>query len=205
VQCWLTIGRQSQTWAISQQYRRVIMTEELGFWSEEHLASLSQSQDSEGDWMMIVVTCASNFLNLLQEHAPAGWSGRMCPESFHPGAVKREVKVTMEDGKEQSEVISHASLKGFRNAGMGGPTGCLTLNMCEWTGLNGLSLNDEGVCSLSDILETGALPQRYYLSAKACLGILRRAERRGKELPAQLRAALESVATQTPATKTMGG
>jgi len=44
-------------------------------------------------------------------------------------------------------------------------------------------------CALSDILETN--PRRkYYLSRTACLGILRRAEERGKELPAQLKAAL---------------
>ena len=44
-------------------------------------------------------------------------------------------------------------------------------------------------CALSDILETS--PRRkYYLSRTACLGILRRAEERGKELPAQLKAAL---------------
>ena len=48
---------------------------------------------------------------------------------------------------------------------------------------------------LSDTLETGAVPQRYYLSAKACAGILRRAEKRGKKLPEQLQAALEEVAT----------
>lgn len=32
--------------------------------------------------------------------------------------------------------------------------------------------------------------QKYYLSEKACLGILRRAEKRGKELPEILRLAL---------------
>jgi hypothetical protein len=45
--------------------------------------------------------------------------------------------------------------------------------------------NDDAVSSLSDILETGDVPQRYFLSPKACSGILRRAEKRGKELPAQ--------------------
>jgi hypothetical protein len=49
-------------------------------------------------------------------------------------------------------------------------------------------------CSLSDILETGDVPRRFYLSATACRGILRRAEKRGKELPAALKQALESVA-----------
>lgn len=79
---------------------------------------------------------------------------------------------------------------------------CLTLNTREAPSIRGLSLKDEGVCSLSDILETGDVPQRYYLTPKACQGILRRAEKRGKELPALLKAALESVATQTQATET---
>jgi hypothetical protein len=49
---------------------------------------------------------------------------------------------------------------------------------------------DAAVCSLSDVLETGAVPQRYFLSATACKGILRRAEKRGKALPPSLAAAL---------------
>ena len=47
--------------------------------------------------------------------------------------------------------------------------------------------------SLSDILETGDVPQRYFLSAKACRGILRRAGKRGKELPEALALALKAV------------
>jgi len=57
------------------------------------------------------------------------------------------------------------------------------------------------VCSLSDILEdNGSVPQRFYLTAKACRGILRRAAKRGKELPPPLARALEAVADsgQTP-------
>jgi hypothetical protein len=57
-----------------------------------------------------------------------------------------------------------------------------------------LSRSDDAVCSLSDILETGDVPQRYYLTAKACQGILRRAEKRGKDLPPQLAHALQAVA-----------
>jgi hypothetical protein len=70
----------------------------------------------------------------------------------------------------------------------------LTLSTCEWTALPEQFPSDDGVCSLSDILETGDVPQRYYLSARACSGILRRAGKRGKELPSQLRLALEQVA-----------
>ena len=42
---------------------------------------------------------------------------------------------------------------------------------------------------LSDILVENA-PQKYHLTAKACDGILRRAEKRGKELPKELHDAL---------------
>ena len=55
------------------------------------------------------------------------------------------------------------------------------------------SFGDEGICfvsTLSQILQT-RVPKRYYLSPKACLGILRRASVRGKELPPVLKAALE--------------
>ena len=46
--------------------------------------------------------------------------------------------------------------------------------------------------TLSQILQANA-PEKYFLSAKACAGILRRAEKRGKELPTMLREALEEV------------
>jgi hypothetical protein len=72
---------------------------------------------------------------------------------------------------------------------MGSPTERLTLSTSEWP-------SDAAVCSLSDILETGALPPRFFLSAKACAGILRRAEKRGKKLPEQLQAALSAVAQE---------
>ena len=45
---------------------------------------------------------------------------------------------------------------------------------------------------LSQILEVNA-PEKYRLSAKACQGILNRANRRGKKLPEILQKALESM------------
>lgn len=47
--------------------------------------------------------------------------------------------------------------------------------------------------TLSQVLETGSIPQRFYLSATACAGILRRAAKRGKELPPALHEALRCV------------
>ena len=49
--------------------------------------------------------------------------------------------------------------------------------------------NEERESLLSQILETTPHP-KYCLSARACQGILNRAEKRGKELPEQLKAAL---------------
>ena len=65
------------------------------------------------------------------------------------------------------------------------------LNISDWP-------NDASVCSLSRVLETGPIPAKYFLSAKACRGILRRAEKRGKVLPQMLRNALESVSRSDP-------
>ena len=54
------------------------------------------------------------------------------------------------------------------------------------------SLSDAAESFLSEILQVDA-PEKYSLSPKACLGILRRAEKRGKELPPMLRDALMEV------------
>jgi len=65
--------------------------------------------------------------------------------------------------------------------------------MCEWTDTLVPSPSDDAVCSLSHVLEDSrAVPERFYLSQKACAGILRRAERRGKTLPPLLLEALKS-------------
>ena len=62
------------------------------------------------------------------------------------------------------------------------------LNTSEWP-------NDAVVCSLSSVLDPAQLiPSRFFLSRKACAGILRRAEKRGKELPPLLLEALTQVA-----------
>ena len=73
------------------------------------------------------------------------------------------------------------------NGGLFG--GCLTLNGSEWP-------SDAVVCSLSQVLEENVDP-KYCLSPKACLGVLRRAERRGRQLPLLLQQALEHVAQTT--------
>ena len=57
-----------------------------------------------------------------------------------------------------------------------------TVNISEWPSAESVSL-------LSSTLEVNA-PEKYYLSARACQGILTRASRRGKRLPDLLQTAL---------------
>lgn len=57
-----------------------------------------------------------------------------------------------------------------------------TVNISEWPSVENVSL-------LSSTLEAN-VPEKYYLSARACQGILTRASRRGKKLPELLEAAL---------------
>ena len=72
----------------------------------------------------------------------------------------------------------------WSNAGIRSRGELLTLSSSEWP-------SDAAVCSLSDILIWDA-PQRYSLSAKACAGTLRRAERGGRALPPELDAILRA-------------
>ena len=65
---------------------------------------------------------------------------------------------------------------------------CLTLNTGE-------KPRNPIPSKLSDVLEKNT-DEKYRLSSKACIGILKRAERRGKELPKELKAALEAQAEQ---------
>lgn len=59
--------------------------------------------------------------------------------------------------------------------------------------------NDAKECFLWQILEPDAdVPTKYSLSERACQGILRRAERKKKELQPQLRAILEKQAGEPP-------
>lgn len=73
----------------------------------------------------------------------------------------------------------------------------LTLNIGECP-------SEESASTLSEVLEV-IVPKKYYLSATACAGILRRAERRGKELRPQLKEALISVVNASTQEKTATG
>ncbi len=177
------------------------------FSSEEPPAKATASQDSERVWMTRVATSCLPMLQLLADIGPRGWFGKTSPVSFQTMAdehLERFWDSLPESGSKSPPAGGKLrALSRATKAHMASHGASLTLNLSEWTGLDGLSLNDDGVCSLSDILETGDVPRRYYLSALACRGILRRAEKRGKKLPAQLARALQAVADSEPTSTLM--
>lgn len=121
------------------------------------------------------------------------WSGKMCPEPS--AATKGETLRQSSKRSSASQSRKPPILKCLKRAGqLGGATTMKWEDDGAWLGEcmtrnTGESPNAAAESRLSQILE--ATPQeKYSLSAKACQGILRRAERRGKDLPETLKAVL---------------
>lgn len=121
------------------------------------------------------------------------WSGKTCLE--HSAATKGKTSRQSSKRSSASQNRKPPILKCLKKAGT--PGGATTMKWEDdgaWLGEcmtrnTGESPNVAVVSRLSQILEE--TPQaKYSLSAKACQGILRRAERRGKDLPPTLKAAL---------------
>lgn len=128
----------------------------------------------------------------VQTSAPVGWSGKMSPELSAPTKERTLGQSSRKQSKSQSRKSPAVSVP--KN---GWPTaGCLTDVGGKWSvAWRVFDAQFWGVpqrrkrSHLSQILEASPHP-KYSLSAKACLGIVRRAEHRGKELPPLLKAAL---------------
>lgn len=132
-------------------------------------ARTSALPGKEPDFLENVLALPCTLRGWFETFALDGSCGKTCPVLFLP------------TGGETS-----ARLPGrWPNSGMAWHGGFLTLSAGEFP-----SGAEES--SLSDILEMCDLPERYFLSAKACAGILRRAEKRGKTLPERLHAALKA-------------
>jgi len=128
--------------------------------------------------MTLVATWPSSPLDLLNFLNPSGSFGKMSPASLH-----------LEGNEEQGQTLRPSSQR-WGTSGMGGHTASLTLNTSGWHSEDAES-GYAATATLSQVLETGDLPPQYFLTARACAGILRRASARGKPLPEMLRRALE--------------
>lgn len=121
------------------------------------------------------------------------WSGKTCRE--HSAATKGETSQQSSKRSSASQSRKPPILKCLKKDGqLGGATTMKWEDDGAWLGEcmtrnTGESPNAAVVSRLSQILEE--TPQeKYSLSAKACQGILRRAERRGKDLPEPLKTVL---------------
>jgi site-specific DNA-cytosine methylase len=137
---------------------------------ESH-AKMSLSQVSVRDSLAHVQDSFTSLRDSCKSFDPLGSCSRMFPDFS---------VLTTEETLQKSSAFS------WSNAGMGFAGVSLTANFSE-------SPNVAAVCLLSDVLESHA-PQRFFLSPKAASGILRRAVTRGRDLPIQLRTALEELA-----------
>ena len=153
--------------------------EQSTFLLEEHPVNHSQLQGLEKALMTHEATSCLHILPLLNNISPSGWFGKTSPAYCQA----------------TEEKILEPSSQRWGKSGTGFHGESWTLNTSEYH-------KDAAVCSLSDVLESGEVQQKFFLSSKACLGILRRAERRLKVLPLILESALRECAAleTTPVT-----
>ena len=122
------------------------------------------------------------------------WCGRMFQEPS-PAEPQKE-RISGSSSRRSSELKSVVFQSLDLTPGAGNLLGEFYWELISpWRGdaltLNtGVSPREERESSLSQILQDDP-PDKYYLTRKACLGILRRAFERGKELPRKLNQALE--------------
>ena len=120
------------------------------------------------------------------------WCGRTCPvpcQATEETTLRQSSKKSSKSQNRKRPIFKCLNMDGLH----GGATAMWEDDgawLIESTMRNGGECPNAAVESrLSQILEE-APPTKYYLSRAACQGILRRAERRGKDLPEQLKQAL---------------
>jgi len=165
---------------------------QLTFLLGEHLAKASPQPENAVDWMTTDRDLPSDLLSWLQKCAPATSSGKTSPEflAAETDATLKHFWDCSLDGVSvavSSEILESLSEPVTPTASHGE---CLMLNTSEFH-------SDAAVCLLSDIL-IGEVPPKYYLSPRACSGILRRAEKRNKPIMPWLKAALQSQSMTKP-------
>ena len=125
--------------------------------------------------------------------APDSPCGRTCPE--HTPAACRPARTSSRSSRRSSALRNRTFMLLDLRPGAGNLLGPYWEYDPAWLGPPGRLNTSEcpkGAVesSLSQIL-LDTVPSRYYLSRRACLGILRRAKERGKPLPPQLEQALK--------------
>ena len=121
------------------------MQEQLTFWWLEPHASPLVLPDCGKDSKTHAETSCLPTLQSLHVFGLDGLFGKTSPVSC----------------RQTEDLILVPSSGGYGNWGISTPTGCWTLNGCEHNGIPMPSRSAGDVSSLSDVLETQPLPQRY--------------------------------------------
>jgi hypothetical protein len=147
----------------------------LIFSAEASPAKTSASQDDEPDSQANAQDSSTSSQGSLTLFSPLGGGSslRTYPDYFPPNADEISLSYSR-----------RWPTSGFTTS----PGECWTADTSESPNAGAVST------SLRDVLEE-AVPARYFLSPRAAAGILRRAEKRGRELPQHLADALRLVST----------
>jgi len=119
--------------------------------------------------------------------------GKTSPEHSVPTAVKTSIPSSKRSAPSVKRTLMFLDLRGGGGNLLGAYWDTVTALPGVFTTLNtGECPNAVRESTLSQILQQHA-PEKYCLSPKACAGIVRRAQKRGKELPSMLMEALMEV------------
>jgi len=166
--------------------------DQLMLFAVDSRARITALQESAADWLATVARSGGRCIGSLLSAAPPGLSEKMyLASSAVPAAQTLERSSPAWSGGMYRPHLADGETPGWCKDDQTTTESYLQfsiLNSGEWR-------RDAAVCSLSDILEASPDP-KYSLSPKACAGILRRAAKRGRELPHSLKSALERMAME---------
>ncbi len=168
------------------------------FWPEERPASPSPSRANAAASPTNAATYASLSAKWPITSIQPGYSGKTYPASLVQWIMRSDacwenyVALVPPSNRQQDGNTSLAAW--WPDPGEPWHGGSWTPNGTEYPNAADVSLS-----LLQEVLETGPLPTRYFLSETACQGILRRAAKRGKKLPPALERALKArIGTAAP-------
>lgn len=169
---WRSTGRQFQDQKTSRRFTQVTYQQRL-FGLEDSPVKTSLLLDRRSDADSKDVNLASSLsLHDLLKHAP--------PQLLSSKTSQVSDLVTMDE-------TSKSLFTRWPKSGMAWRGVCLTANISE-------SPSHAQESSLLDAIETQEQPERYFLSPNAAQGMLRRADRMGRNLFPPLRRSLEILA-----------
>lgn len=172
-----------------------VTSAQLTLFAEGLLVKTSPSPDPVRDWLAQSPDCSLTSFASVMHFLMRGSFGK----TFRVCSPRVLAKTSPRSSPNSPDTILPFPANGKPKASVSDPN-VPSLGLC-WTRSGSAWRKGAVACSLSAILEIGPVPTKYYLSPKACAGILRRAEKRGRSLPPSLHQALAQGAQAMSAPK----